>query len=589
MHCTYYSVDGTRCEHDSPDPSGEYDDRCAFHIPLASKENWTADQRNEVFESFKQSPAVRRGHLAGFQLPAWLPIGSVTFATAMVDLSGAEIDQNLQFDNRRGSPVSLKQATIHGSVTIQNCELSRLDLSGVVTDGRTVLTKTVVKELVAEGGQLKGGLTLNGPVTLTDADFTSVAFGAEGKSESCLDCNDSVTFTGNQTVFQDSHFFAQAIFRAVRFVADNVLFSDATFKEKADFSGMAVAENSSIPIRFDRVKFLEGADFRNAQFGKAANFYNITSKGHMNFDGAKFPIGLVITTAEPLTRLSAKFAEIGALRIQGTTAGPVSFESATIQSAFLSGEFGERSSFRNTSFDGLLRCNGLTFSKFADFSCDSDSTIPIVMLSLQNTHFKGQSSFSNRRFVQHADFSGATFDEVPSFFGTSLHPGTLFGGMTSFKDTSRHSIKCYQTLRQQCEALRSRHEEGIFHALEQRAIMRSGDLGRTEKLLSWAYHGLSRYGTSVERASWVLTGYFFGSIALMLAVAWIKTYSPGVKIDWSLVGEAFRITATNVFAPFYLFRQSTGWIALGHFLQSILALPLFATFVLAIRWRFRRG
>ena len=119
--------------------------------------------------------------------------------------------------------------------------------------------------------------------------------------------------------------------------------------------------------------------------------------------------------------------------------------------------------------------------------------------------------------------------------------------------------------------------------------MASKTMPKTDRLFSILYDFVSVYGISLLRPIVALV-VIWGAFAVLFALgATSWRLDPSAAIDWQELGQAALTSASNIFAPFYNFRQSQGWEAAAYLGQSLLSIPLIAVFILALRWRFRRG
>lgn len=160
-----------------------------------------------------------------------------------------------------------------------------------------------------------------------------------------------------------------------------------------------------------------------------------------------------------------------------------------------------------------------------------------------------------------------------------------------YKDTTIASVATYRNLKRCMEGVRHRQAEGFFQALEKRSERISGVQGKLDSLLAWAYEKFSFYGVSAVRPLvWLVA---INLIAVLLywgrETSWFISLSAAPA--FSSLPEAALVAAKQVVAPFYSIRTAPGpsfWL-LVYALQSILSLVLIALFLLAVRWKFRRG
>lgn len=234
-----------------------------------------------------------------------------------------------------------------------------------------------------------------------------------------------------------------------------------------------------------------------------------------------------------------------------------------------------------------LRFAGATIREAAALSTDK-STDELGAASFKGASLAG-ASFDNRKFGAPTDFSQCTFRTAPSFINCELHPDTQFPtSLGYFPDTaSKNAAKLYQALRTHSEKLRAHLDEGLFNALEQRSLAKTGDLGWPEKKFSQLYDLVSLYGTSFVRPliGWLV---MVGLFVLLFAAPGISTWCVPCRPDPSRWNTALFRSFSAALFPFNDLRQQQPWWLLG-VAESLLSVPLIAVFVIAIRWRFKRG
>lgn len=145
------------------------------------------------------------------------------------------------------------------------------------------------------------------------------------------------------------------------------------------------------------------------------------------------------------------------------------------------------------------------------------------------------------------------------------------------------------------ETVRARNEEAMFYALEQKSLRKRHDTPRVVKLFSLLYEITSDYGRSLLRPLvWFLV-FFFASYFTYAHIAVL--YGPPMPID------ALSLAVEQVTRPFSIWTANysdRAWIeaalveqpVLVRFIasaQSIFCLSFLALFLLALRWRFKRG
>ena len=195
---------------------------------------------------------------------------------------------------------------------------------------------------------------------------------------------------------------------------------------------------------------------------------------------------------------------------------------------------------------------------------------------------------NNRCFTEPTSFRDVLFTRAPEFHGASLHQGMIFPRGRAFRDTwSVEAANAYRTLKLGMETIRSRDEEGMFFALEQRSRIRSRMLPRHLTILSFLYDCVSAYGQSVMRPLiWLIINTAFFSWC------YSEILSPNRSSTLSVAGIEFALQ--QVFRPFGIWWTIPGnlyQIELAQKLiatvQSLVSLSLLTLFLLALRRRFK--
>ena len=212
--------------------------------------------------------------------------------------------------------------------------------------------------------------------------------------------------------------------------------------------------------------------------------------------------------------------------------------------------------------------------------------------------------FTNRQFQSTTKFNGCTFAKAPEFHGCTLHQDTQFPGPDSFKDTaSEDAAQAYRTLKLAMEAVRSRDEEGMFYALEQKSKRRTGQMDKAASVPSWLYEQTADYGQSFLRP---LVFLFLMTIAFFLFYSYLATptINFSLPIDGPQLIANLAFTLEQLVSPFRIWQAkeatalstaipwTTAWpvaVKLLTLVQSIISAVCIALFLLAVRWRFRRG
>lgn len=588
MACSYALPNGDLCPTQNvPDPTGDNQDFCAFHVPLDEKSQWTKDAQNKFTNYMTHGEHTRSGKLIGAQIPDWFDFNRVQWPPDQVDLSHSIVDGDVAFTNRGGT-MNLQQSYISGGLTFSNCKLTGTELSGIEVNNATTLQRTKAGPFTAIRAKFLGGLSLKDACNLVSPNFSGAEFGTEGEDGIAFSATKQTEFSGESSNFHGCTMWAMARLdmsfqTTIVDFARSEFFSDATFVE-ATFCN----QSADAKVSFDAARFLKSCSFKNAVFYGPATLRDLEISDVFNIEGANFTCPVSISANSKFNRISAEGAHFNNFELSGVMTNIVDFRRATFHApAKFKGRFKSKALFADAVFQHHLELSDVIFEKTADFSTTKNLSFRSV--SAERTKFNGNSNFDNRVFEREVSFDDAVFEVAPRFYGATLHPSITFGDIHKFKDVSKAAIKRYQTLRHKCEELRSRHEEGMFHSLEQRARCKSKTMPRTDRFFSVLYDLVSVYGTSLFRpifALLVVWGLFTLFFALDATNWRIEFDAP---IDWSEVGKAGLSSASNIFTPFYKFRQSGGWEAASYLGQSLISVPLIAVFILGLRWRFRRG
>lgn len=463
-------------------------------------------------------------------------------------------------------------AAIYGFIEIAAKSARPANLTGVVFPSYITFDKRKLPESLWYAARFEAGTSYHNTIFSDDARFVGATFlgnarfvGAtflgdaefDGTTFSGLAELDGATFSG-VAEFCDATFSGDAGFEGVTFLGD-VRFNSTTFSDLAEFGGAT---------------FSDLAWFRDTTFWGDAGFVGVTFSGLAGFGGAVF-------------------------------SGDTRFDSAT---------FSGDAWFRGVTFLGASEFGDATFSSDANFSWSGKDEAPpknedreketttspsepgvFYRLDFSGGYIEGVADFNNRSFKELANFSGRVFGRSPKFHGTSLHQGTKWRG-TDFTDTkSDDAEQDYRTLRLAMEQIRDRPQEGMFFALEQRAVRHQAKWWQLRKWLSYGYDWTCDYGRSAGRPlAWL------GGLSLFFVLFYLAL-SGAVFVDWLLVRELFVFTVQQVVKPFAIWGRSGDFLMpcftndlalifkLLATLQSLLSLGLIALFILALRWQFRRG
>ena len=210
--------------------------------------------------------------------------------------------------------------------------------------------------------------------------------------------------------------------------------------------------------------------------------------------------------------------------------------------------------FNHVTFENIVYFTGVTFGGTTSFT---------------NTVFKNKANFDDCKFGQDTDFTFA------KFASNSISPA---------------SEASFRTIRKAMGENRNHQFEGKFYALEQKCNRQRFSFWNPIKIFSCLYDWLSEYGTNPGRAGLFLLG---------IQLPFYAIYSK-LLCNPALNPRSF--TFAQVFKPFDIFSYksmsyqpieeavkhspSLPYISAAH---SIITISIFAIFLLALRWRFRKG
>lgn len=195
-------------------------------------------------------------------------------------------------------------------------------------------------------------------------------------------------------------------------------------------------------------------------------------------------------------------------------------------------------------------------------------------------------------------FAESLFYKAPSFPSVGFSHSTSFRG-ANFLSSNKEDLTAYRRLRIAMHEIQSRDDESDFIVLEQRSLRKSYKLLSVERIASRIYDDTSEYGTSY----WVsLRGLLISQVAFFFYYSIVAYKTSLICTLWADWGGFVRFTLAQVFRPFELFSYKyqmhslfegispflKSMLYLGSILHSSLSLTLFALFLLALRWRFKR-
>ncbi len=291
--------------------------------------------------------------------------------------------------------------------------------------------------------------------------------------------------------------------------------------------------------------------FRHAQFD-----------GHAVFDSARFEDG-------DANFMYSKFSD------------HATFNSVT---------FNSNAWFVDAKFSTFLFFGDACFVKDSSFSVTNvnDDEMDLQIAIFENVKFKNLSSFLNRRFRNTSDFSECEFSQAPKFHGCTLHQDTTFPSVEYFKDTeSVGAASAYRTLKLAMENARTRQEEVMFYALEQKSLRNRDDTPKLVRLTSYLYETFSDYGQSfglplywLLLVSFLFSQFYGGLVGVPDTVCLKEMGSVGFAVQ-------------QMFRPFEIWKLPAAGVSCGlgikliGTIQSLSTISLFALFLLALRRRFK--
>ena len=390
---------------------------------------------------------------------------------------------------------------------------------------------------------------LSGAIFTNDVNFTHVHFLGESNF-------DKTQFFG-EAEFGNSQFNKLAWFSEVTFYG-RTYFANTNFKEGAYFaSSHFMSSPFFLQATFGESVFFGEANFAEAQFDEGATFVRTKFSGHSIFDGARF-------------------------------FGNASFSDAIFAASLYMEKtiFGDKADFSShgisSGIHGLSKSREPALGDFQEVMCE-------------HTEFLGEADFTNRQFLSTTSFKSTKFAKAPKFHNCKLHADTDLSD-TQFLDTESDSAaRAYRTLKLGMEQNRSRNEQAIFYALEQKSLRERSDTPRAVKVVSWLYEQFANYGQSFMRPLlWLV------SIYVVFFVIYSVSLNPS-PASWQTFGDIARFTMAQVVRPFHAFTltesQSFGTtsvnipfgVAFVAAIHSIMSITFVAVILVALRRRFRMG
>jgi hypothetical protein len=361
--------------------------------------------------------------------------------------------------------------------------------------------------------------------------------------------------------------------------------------------------HTSYLLTFDRAHFKAAASLNDLQASRAS-LVRAVFNGEMSLD---------VTTYGELSCEFMSCKDVARLKMIAHSQGHRALLSCV--------RFDKGVDFRGSKFKGGLICDhagvgesvrfdDVEFCYFVDFrNCHfggeawfagngigDSGCFPEVHFN--ETEFLGRAVFNNRHLTSTASFEKCRFSVAPEFHGARIHQAAIFPSEMSFLDVgSSAAAHAYRTLKLAMEQNRSRREEAMFFALEQRSLRNAqGELKTGERWLSTSYDELSRYGQDMKRPFLLLAGLWF--VAGISYAAWSTGITWPSSIDWGALGRGLAFSLEQLVNPFGVWRSGNAgllintnypiWLEVAATIQSLLSAGLAALFFLALRWRFKR-
>lgn len=261
--------------------------------------------------------------------------------------------------------------------------------------------------------------------------------------------------------------------------------------------------------------------------------------------------------------------------------------------------------FKNATFLGDLSIENVQFDGDFNFQYlldenTEDKSPKIRYFEANNIKIKGEALFTNRQFIGNVNFTDAEFHIAPDFSGCDIHESIIFPIAKNFKDTnSLLSANRYRVLRNSMSKIKAHREEGMFFTLEQTSLINTKQVSKIDGLFSSAYRLISNYSENAIRPLIILFSlYLFFSIIYALIISPVISFES--NIDWSLVGESFGFSFSQITQPFTIFNpkitsttnqfiNGSYWVKPLAAIQSFLSISCIALFILSIRWKFKKG
>ena len=333
--------------------------------------------------------------------------------------------------NERSRDMSGPAHVIASRIEIRNSEfLGRVSLvNSIFRESLDLSGSTLCQEASFKGSTFDGGVRFEGSSFLRYASFRDAAFSKEARFQEA-----SFSAIAN---FGSALFFCPASFVSARFSELCANFLEATFRKDADWTGSGFAGTANFNLAsfegsasFWNANFLAEASFRGAKFAGYASFQGGILSGNADFRATSFQedfnaefaqfqgnaifIGTCISGNATFFR--SQFSDVSFK--DATLKGEVQFSEAIFGPATFEGaQFGDRSSWQGSSFQGEAKFDGALFLGRASFSAASF----LASVSFATAHFQEEALFEGAAFAKTVDCSSACFQKDISFTGASIN------------------------------------------------------------------------------------------------------------------------------------------------------------------------
>jgi len=372
---------------------------------------------------------------------------------------------------------------------------------------------------------------------------------------------------------------------AKEFIFDNekltemeVMFCKALAIEKGSISNLKlVSANKSISID---CTIVQSCIFKECKF-EAESVGLVLRKGEVKFESCGF------TASKDI---NFKFEDMSSAKFDKT-----SFNARGMAS-FMFPESSKR--------DAILWVNDVSFdckTKFKPAS-GASSNAKFTKAKFENTAFNHEVCFELKEDPQ-LDLQSCTFVIAPDFTKTVIGSNVNMPKITSFKQhESTEAENRYQYLYHSFIKINNHDYAGIFYALYKRAQRKNSSISANiptdinvykyfglliknavEKSTSFLYDTICHYGTNYARP-----------LILFLLCPFIFSFLYYNSTKFFYLSDALYFSIQQIVRPFSVWNQVAGDVSNKslHYLslfQSIISILLFALFLLAIRWRFKRN